>query len=173
MMKVQNVKDMSHEDLAALLRRIRQEGTDELASIEKIMSNRLDWGAIIKDIHNVVSQADRFYGQGLFKTVGGFVFSSYRFDSTTGRIAISGLTRTSGSNTFSFIAKLIDSIEKSPKFKDIDYRSFSKTRDENGDFSSGINLEFTIQTGQDTRSKETCLCPSETRGVRGDIQMVV
>ena len=59
--------------------------------------------------------------------------------------------KTSDSKTFSFIAKLIDSIEKSPKFKDIDFRSFAKTRDESGDFSSGINLDFALQKGADPR----------------------
>lgn len=151
LIRSQSIDELSSDELAALLSRIRSEAVDEIAMIEKVKAQRLDWGKIIEDIHTVVRKADVYYGQGLFKTVGGFVFSSYRFDFKTGRVAISGLTKTSDSKTFSFIAKLIDSIEKSPKFKDIDFRSFAKTRDENGDFSSGINLDFALQTGTDER----------------------
>ena len=79
------------------------------------------------------------------------MFSSYKFDSETGRISMSGATKTSDSKTFSFIAKLIESVERSPKFKDIDFRSFTKSKDEKGDFSSSINLDFSIQEGSDPR----------------------
>ena len=141
-----NIKD---QDLSAMLTTIRAEGTDELSLIDKIRKKRLDWGSVISDIHTIVSSTDAVFGKGLFKSVGGLLFSSYRFDSKTGRISITGLTKTSDSKTFSFIAKLIDSIEKSPKFKDIDYRSFSKSRDETGDYSSSVNLDFTLQgTGE-------------------------
>ncbi|MBI4994641.1 hypothetical protein HZC21_03285 [Candidatus Peregrinibacteria bacterium] len=146
-----DLEKISDDDLAALLSKIRDEGTDELSSIHKIRNKRLDWGAVLADIYNVTRKADQYYGQGYFNTVGGFMFSTYKFDSATGRITVGGATKTSDSKTFSFIAKLIESIERSPKFKDIDFRSFSKSKDEKGDFSSSINLEFSIQTGVDPR----------------------
>ncbi|PJC36753.1 hypothetical protein CO046_03975 [Candidatus Peregrinibacteria bacterium CG_4_9_14_0_2_um_filter_53_11] len=147
----QDINALTDEQLVELLKEIRAQGTDALSSIEQIKKQRIDWSSVITSIHDVVRVADRHYGQGLFKTIGGFVFSSYRFDSKTGRISLSGLTRTSDSKTFSFIATLIDSIEKSPQFKDIDFRSFSKSRDQSGDFSAGLNLEFTLQKEPDPR----------------------
>lgn len=150
---VADFEKMSDEEFGLLLQRIREEGTDELSAIDKIRKQRLDWASVIEDIHNVTRQADMYYGQGLFKTVGGFMFSNYKFDSEQGRITISGVTKTSDSKTFSFIAKLLESIEKSPKFKDIDFRSFSKSKDETGDFSSSVNLDFSIQKGFDARDE--------------------
>lgn len=146
-----DLEKISDSDLGILLGKIREEGTDELSSINRIRSKRLDWGAVLSDIYNVTRKADQYYGQGYFNTVGGFMFSTYRFDSETGRIGMTGVTKTSDSKTFSFIAKLIESIERSPKFKDIDFRTFSKSKDEKGDFSSSISLDFSIQNGVDPR----------------------
>lgn len=146
-----DLEKISDDELGSMLVKIRNEGTDELSSINRLRGKRLDWGAVLADIYNVTRKADQFYGQGVFNTVGGFMFSSYKFNSETGRIAISGSTKTSDSKTFSFIAKLIESIERSPKFKDIDFRTFSKSKDEKGDFSSSISLDFSIQEGTDSR----------------------
>lgn len=142
----QDFETVSEESFAAILSKIRNEGTDDMSSIERIRARRLNWSEVIQNIHAVISKADPLYGQGFFKTVGGFLFSSYSFDSKAGRISISGMTKTSDSKTFSAIAELVDSVEKSPKFKDIDFRSFTKSKDESGDYSSSVGLDFSLQT---------------------------
>lgn len=139
------VKDMTNEELSELLNEIRAEGIDDLAQVQKLKEQRINWVSLINTIHEVVRTADPHYGSGLLKTVGGFMFTQYRFDAKTGRVSISGTTRTTDSKTFSFISTLVDAIEKSPNFKDIDFRSFNKTRDESGDFSAEVNLEFGIE----------------------------
>ncbi|MFA6521704.1 MAG: hypothetical protein WCT53_04955 [Candidatus Gracilibacteria bacterium] len=149
-----DLANIPEEDFARLITRIREQATDELSAIEKIRKTRLDWAEVINNIHAVTRRADPYYGQGAFKTLGGFLFNSYNFDSQTGKISISGVTKTSDSKTFSFIAKLVDSIEKSPIFKNIDFRSFSKSRDEIGDFSSSINLEFELQKAEEVDSRD-------------------
>lgn len=149
--RLQDLGKIEDSEFDALLMKIREEGVNELSTIAKISKHRIDWAAVIEDIASVTRKADLYYGQGLFKTVGGFLFSSYRFDARTGRISLSGVTKTSDSKTFSFIAKLVDSIEKSPEFKDIDFRSFAKSREENGDYSSALSLEFTLQSESDPR----------------------
>lgn len=147
----QDLGKISEEAFSGMLAKIREEGSDELSAIDKVKEKRIDWGSVISDIHAVTTKADPFYGQGLFKTVGGFLFSSYRFDAKTGRISISGLTKRSDSKIFSAIAELVDAIEKSPKFKDIEFRSFTKSKDESGDYSSSVNLDFTLQAEKDPR----------------------
>lgn len=147
----QDLGKISEEAFSGMLAKIREEGSDELSAIDKVKAKRIDWGSVISDIHAVATKADPFYGQGLFKTVGGFLFSSYRFDAKTGRISISGLTKRSDSKIFSSIAELVDAVEKSPKFKDIEFRSFTKSKDESGDYSSSVNLDFTLQTEKDPR----------------------
>lgn len=155
MIKNKNFSDMTREELESFLDEIREQGTDELSSVNRIRQGRLDWGRVIRDIHAVIMRkADPLYGQGLFRTVGGFMFNAYRFDAATGRITISGTTKRSDGRIFSVITDLIDSIEKSNKFKDIDFRSFAKSRDERGDYSSAINLEFSLQEGNDPRDGE-------------------
>lgn len=147
----QDLGKISEGDFSGMLKKIREEGSDELSAIDKVKNKRLNWGEVISDIHAVATKADQNYGQGLFKIAGGFLFSSYQFDAKSGRISMSGLTKQSDSKTFSAIAELVDAIEKSPKFKDIDFRSFSKSKDESGDYSSSVNLEFAIQIGLDPR----------------------
>lgn len=160
MLRSQDLAKISEDDFGKMLTRIREEGTDELSAIDKIRRKRLNWGELISNIHDVTRKADPLYGQGMFKTVGGFLFSAYSFDSKTGRVNISGVTQTSDSKTFSFISKLVDSIERSRFFKDIDFRSFSKSRNDNGDFSSSLNLEFSIQSGDDSRDDAPSASPS-------------
>lgn len=153
----QDLEKISEKDFSAMLAKIREEGTDELSSIDKIRRKRLDWARVIQDVHAVVSKTDPYYGRGFFQTVGGFLFASYQFDSKSGRISISGLTKQSDSKIFSMIANLVDSIEKSKAFRDIDFRSFAKSRDENGDFASSLALEFSLQQGEDPRDEGEAL----------------
>lgn len=153
-LRFQDFGKISDDDLSDLMTKIREESIGQLSALSKIRKQRIDWAKVIQNVNTVTRKADLYYGQGLFKTVGGFLFSSYRFDSKTGRISITGVTKTSDSKTFSFISKLVDSIEKSAYFKDIDFRSFAKSRDENGDFSSSINLEFSLQNGFDPRDDQ-------------------
>lgn len=138
---------ISDGDFDEVLQKIRGKATDELSAIANIRAARVDFAEVISEIHEVTKSqdVDPVYGQGLFKTVGGFLFSSYRFEASTGRISISGLVKRSDSSVFSRIAHFIDAIEKSPRFKDIDFRSFSKTRDDEGDYSSSLNLDFELE----------------------------
>lgn len=141
----QNVEKIYEDEFTPMLIQIREQGTDELAFINQLKKQRVDWSRMIRDIHAVTTKADPLYGRGLFKTVGGFLFSSYQSDAKSGRVSMSGLTKRSDSRTFSQIVELVDAIEKSPKFKDIDFRSFAKSKAEGGDYSSSLNLEFTRQ----------------------------
>lgn len=160
-LKSGNVEKMTHAERNAFLKKLRAESGDEFSSIEKIRAQRIAWSRLLSDIHAVVRKADPLYGQGLFKTVGGFVFSAYRFDVKSARVGLTGTTKTSHSKTFSAITQLVDAVEKSPQFKDIDFRSFAKSRDEStGDFSSSVNIEFSLQSGPDPRDDIISLIPN-------------
>lgn len=140
-----DLKGMDEKAFSEFLAQIRSADADEFSVVNTLRTKRLDWRQVIQDIHEVVTENDQHYGQGVFKITGGFLFSSYRFDSKSGRISLTGITKTIDSKTFTLIANLVDSIEKSPKFKDIDFRSFSKSKDESGDFTSSLNIEFSLQ----------------------------
>lgn len=147
-------KDENRKSFDELLGRIRADSTDEFSAVNNIRVKRINWAQVIQSLHEVTRRVDDYYGKGFFKDAGGFLFNSYQFDSKTGRISISGITKTPTSKTFSIIANFVDAIEKSSKFRDIDFRSFAKSRDDNGDYSSSLNLDFSMQTGTDSRDTE-------------------
>ncbi|MBI2453613.1 hypothetical protein HYV58_00355, partial [Candidatus Peregrinibacteria bacterium] len=136
---------MPDEDLQKLLAKIRKETANPLALVDLVRRKRIDWAKVIEDIHLVTSKVDPYYGKGLFKTAGGFLFNSYNFDSDSNRINISGMTKQSDSKLFGYIATLVDAIEKSPQFADIDFRSFTKNKDDGGDFSSQVSFSFMLE----------------------------
>lgn len=157
---MQDLGKITETDFAAMLQKIREQATDELSSIVKIRSKRPRWTTVIAQIHDVALRADPLYGKGFFKVQGGLLFSSYRFDAATKRISITGLSKQSDSLIFSQIANLVENIDRSPYFKDIDFRSFSKSRDEGGNFSSSINLEFSLEKDSQDDSIELKTAPS-------------
>jgi hypothetical protein len=139
-------KDENRKNFEDMLSRIREEGANDFVAVNNIAAKRINWAQVINNVHDVTRTVDATYGgEGLFKVAGGFLFNSYQFDSKTNRVSISGITKTPNSKTFSFIANLVDAIEKSDKFKEIDFRSFTKSRDEGGDFTSSLNLDFALQ----------------------------
>lgn len=139
------------QEFDVLLARIRAQGTDELALINKVQTARLDWTSVINNIHEaVIGNVDNVYGRGFFQENGGFLFNSYGFDAKTRRISISGVTKTPNTKTFTGISNLLEAIKCSPHFKDIDFRSFAKSKDEGGFYSSSVNLEFALQDESET-----------------------
>jgi len=146
-----SVDDMKDADVIATLDSIEEKGADDLSVIGRLKKNRIRWTQVIADIEHITRQVDTLFGQGLYDEIGGIEYTGYDFDKDSGRVSITGVTKTEDSRTFSLIANLIDRFEKSPQFKDVDMRSFSKSESENGGFASSIRLSFSLQTETDQR----------------------
>ncbi|PIQ77213.1 hypothetical protein COV82_05675 [Candidatus Peregrinibacteria bacterium CG11_big_fil_rev_8_21_14_0_20_46_8] len=140
-----NLEEMETKAFSELLENIRAQGTDEHSAVQNIIKQRLRWSEVIRDVHAVTEKVDDLYGLGFFDTVGGIQYNSYSFDAQTGKISIRGTTKTSDSKTFSFISELVERIEGSRKFKNVDLPSFSKSKDEEGDYTSSLSLVFELQ----------------------------
>ncbi len=62
-----------------------------------------------------------------------------------GRIGFSAKVYDPNAYVFTRITRLMDALEQSREFKDIDNRSFSKAKDEFGNFLTSLSLNFRYQ----------------------------
>lgn len=137
--------DMTFDDM---LKKLREFDQNELSIIAKLQEERIKWSEIITEIENITREVDNVFDEGLFEQIGGIVYSGYSFDALSGRISVTGRTKTMDSRTFTMIANLIDAFEKSPKFKNVDKRSFAKSRGDDG-FLATLKLDFELQSSDD------------------------
>jgi len=154
LIKDRDLESLGSADLSKLLISIREQSTDEFSTIQSITKKRLMWSEVIQDVHFVTSKVDTLYGQGLYDLNGGFQYTGYGFDAETGKISIRGSTKTSNSKTFSFISALVERIEGSRKFKNVDLPTFSKSKGENGEYTSSLNLSFDLQGADEVDSRD-------------------
>ncbi len=62
---------------------------------------------------------------------------------------VTGEAKSDDGSNFTLLANLIDEFEKSPLFKDIAMRSFSKSGDSEDGYSSTVKLDFSLQKDAD------------------------
>ena len=137
--------EISFDDM---LQQLRESDQNELSIIAKLQGQRVKWREIIAEIEKITKDVDHVFDEGLFEQIGGIVYSGYSFDAANGKISVTGRTKTMDSRTFTLIANLIDAFEKSPKFKNVDKRSFSKSKGDDG-FSTTLKLDFELETTND------------------------
>lgn len=130
------------------LREIRERSSDVLSQLHTVRQKRIKWTEIIDRIDNLTRQVDKVYGQGLFEEIGGIRYTNYDFNTGTGQVSLTGQVKTDDSKTFTLLANLIDTLEKSPYFKGIEMRDFAKSKGEGG-FTSSLRLQFFLETPSD------------------------
>lgn len=131
-----------------MLKKIRELDQNELSIIAKLQEKRIKWREIITEIEKITREIDTVFDEGLFEQIGGITYSGYSFDAQSGRISVTGRTKTMDSRTFTLIANLIDAFEKSPRFKNVDKRSFAKSKGEDG-FLATLKLDFELELSND------------------------
>jgi hypothetical protein len=73
-------------------------------------------------------------------------FNNYTLNSDSRQVNVSGEVKTRDSRTFTLIANLIDSLEDSPLFTNLNYTTFAKSYDQEGSiYSSSLNLSFQLE----------------------------
>lgn len=115
----------------------------DISTIATLKNGRIGWSNIIQQIEAVTgsSDVDPFYGKGVFEAVGHeILYTGYEFDASSKKIVLSGITRTLDATNFTLITKLIDGLEKSFYFMDVDMRSFTKS----GSYDTGFMANFKI-----------------------------
>ncbi len=137
--------------------------SDNFTIISGIKSDRQNWSEIIKEIESVTKEVDPLYGTSVQSDIS---YSSYGFDSSAKTISLQGSTTTDDTRNFTLIVNLIDALEESSLFMDIEERSFSKSdssEEESTEYEARFRLEFSIQDGEDSRDASFSL--EEEEGV--------
>lgn len=117
----------------------------DLATMADIKQNRIDWTTVIQYIEAETAKVDTHYGDALlYETLGGITYSGYEFDAVTHKIVLSGTTKTIDGSNFTLMSNLIDQLEQSSYFEDVDMRSFSKSKTATGTSTEGYNASFKI-----------------------------
>lgn len=135
--------------LQALITGILGSTKSDIATIGVIKTGRIEWTKIIDEIARVTKdpEVDQYFGQDLYSTVGiDLKYTGYEFDSTSGKIVLSGLTKTKNADNFTLISKLIDKLEESALFKNVGMRSFSKSGTLDTGYSANFKIDLELQT---------------------------
>jgi len=120
----------------------------DLATIAEIKRNRIEWSTIIGQIKEETLNIDKNFNQPLlYDTLGGVVYNGYEFDTNSNKIVLSGTTKTPDASNFTLMSNLIDQLENSRYFQDVDMRSFTKSK---GTTTNEFLANFKIDLGLET-----------------------
>ena len=124
----------------------------DLATIANIKQTRIQWSNVISWIKEQTQLVDpNFDQQLLYETIGGIVYSGYEFEATTNKIVLSGVTKTTDASNFTLMSKLINQLESSQYFENVDMRSFSKSKSgtgATGGYLANFKIDLALQAGQ-------------------------
>jgi len=148
-------ESLTNESIKDLINDINGVVKNELSILHTIMDNKINWAEVIFEIENVTRKVDKLYGSGYFEDLGGIVYTGYDFDASSNRVSITGQTKRDDATNFSLIANLIDELEKSGKFKDVNMRSFTKSGSFDDGYVATLKLDFFLQEkGEETEGDE-------------------
>jgi Tfp pilus assembly protein PilN len=135
-------------ELQTLFSSILSTTRSDIATISTIKSKRINWSSVIDHIETVTMQTDSSFGNKIaYARDGGIVYSGYEFDAQANRIVLSGITsKKIDATNFTLISNLIDNLEASPYFKDVEMRSFSKSGDAASGYIANFKIDLSLQT---------------------------
>ncbi len=141
-----NTPDVKKEKaLRDVIAKILATTRSDIATVAELKQRRIDWSTVIQQIESETRNVDKHYGQVLlYQTYGGIVYTGYDFDAATNKIVLSGSTRTMDGSNFTLMSNLVDQLELSTHFEDVQMRSFSKTKGGNGGAGEGYSANFKI-----------------------------
>lgn len=139
--------DLPRDDtkLYALTEEILDILNNDFSTISMLKQKRVEWASIINEIEKITKSVDTLYNTGFFEELGGIQYSSYDFDAGSNEIILSGKAKRDDGTTFSLIANLMDALENSDMFTNVDNRSFPKTGSEDEGYVSPFRIELTIE----------------------------
>ncbi len=145
-----NLEKMTHQDLRKFILQISGKYHHRLAFIFQIKDSRIPWFDIISEIYDRTGAIDkgRFKAK-LYDDIGGVRYTGFDFDGETGRITISGSVKDFDGVNFTIMAGLIDELESSKQFKNVEMRSFSKSFSEKDGFEGTFKIDLSIQKYDD------------------------
>jgi hypothetical protein len=141
-------EELSDSELLAISEKVLFETSNNaIAKVALVELSRTRWTEIFNELQSIIEQFDPAFNVFLNNNDYIVSLSNYTLNSTQGTISISGEVRTEDSRTFTLIADLMDSLEESPLFSNLSYRTFSKSFQENGEsYRSNLNLSFNLES---------------------------
>lgn len=117
---------------------------NDFTDISNIKANRVRWAVIVDEIERITKSVDTLYNTGFFDELGGIKYSAFDFDAETNQIILIGQAKRDDGTTFTLIANLIDALEQSNLFFDVDNRSFPKSGSEEKGYVSSFRIELNL-----------------------------
>lgn len=143
-------ESFSDKQLLALNRNIlalfNQNSLSQVAVVEV---DRINWTAVFNELEKVIQEFDANFD--IFTSSPDYTISlsSYSLNSSTQTFTVNGEVKTTDSRTFTLIANIVDALEASNMFSDLNYTTFSKSFEEEGDsYSSNLTLNFKLENSQ-------------------------
>jgi Asp-tRNA(Asn)/Glu-tRNA(Gln) amidotransferase C subunit len=148
LLKTKKIDELSEAELLALAEMVIDQGSlSRIGNIAKVELSRVNWTTIFSEFEDIITTFDPNFN--VFTQNEDYIvsFSSYTLNSATGLISAQGEVKTDNSKTFTLIADLMDKLEESPEFKDLNYTSFTKSfTEDSGAFNSSLNLSFFLES---------------------------
>lgn len=138
--------DLPRDDtkLFALTQDVLATLKNDFSTISDLKLIRIQWSIIVQEIEKVTKSIDTLYGTGFFEELGGIQYSNFDFDATTNRIILTGQAKRDDGSTFTLIVNLIDALENSDLFTDVDNRTYPKTGSEEEGYMSSFRIELSL-----------------------------
>ncbi|MCX6734156.1 MAG: hypothetical protein NTX63_05120 [Candidatus Peregrinibacteria bacterium] len=140
-----DIKKMPHDQLRKHIIKLSSKYNNRLAFIFQIKDKRIPWAVLIKEIYTKTEASDDRFKTKLYKDIGGILYTGFDFDGSTGRLTISGNVKDFKGENFKILAILIDQLEGSTRFKDVEMRNFSKTFSEKDGFEGNFKIDLSLQ----------------------------
>ncbi|MBN1494315.1 hypothetical protein JW911_01105 [Candidatus Peregrinibacteria bacterium] len=118
---------------------------NDFSTISQIKSFRMNWADIINEIEKTTKSVDTLYNTGFFDELGGIRYSAFDLDSQSGKIVLTGNAKRDDGSTFSLIANLMDALEKSLMFSNVENRNFPKSGSDEEGYSSTFRIELSLE----------------------------
>lgn len=153
-----DMSSASHKEIYDYVLKFSSLYRHRLAYVFSITSQRLPMTEMLQELFRVTATVDLQFRTAVSKDGPGIKYSSFDFSPESNRIAINGTIRDYDGVNFNKLADLIDAIEGSHMFKDVDMRSFSKSFQENKDgqstYEGNFRIDFTYQKPDETSTKD-------------------
>ncbi|MFA4891236.1 MAG: hypothetical protein WC604_02705 [Candidatus Gracilibacteria bacterium] len=140
-----NIKALDEHEFKDLIKQINSIVENELGSIQKIKEARINWSDIMNQIELVTSYVDQYFSEGYYEALGGIQYTSYDFDTSTGEITITGVTKRYDTTNFTMITNLIDQLNASSYFTGVEMKSFTKSGSADEGYTSTLSLKVQLQ----------------------------
>lgn len=127
---------------------ISQDSSKEAVISKNIMQDRIAWTNILDQLDEVVLKVSPY--NPVTKKID---ISQYNFSADGGKVIISGLVQNeSEDKIYNLTANVVDTLEESPYFEDVEFKQYSVSEEDLGSFTSPLRATFYIQKNASNES---------------------